>query len=628
MKKGHRFLIIDDEPAFRVLNAELLKSEFPRCTICEVGHSAELDEALEKGDFDLVITDYRLPWITGLEILRRVKKHYPDMPVIMCTGSASEEVAVEAMKAGLSDYIIKSPAHMKRITAAATTALENVRVQRGKKAAEQALFESEKRYRALAENTGDILYYIAADGVINYVSPQVERYGFTPNDFIGREVISIVVPEDRDLIRSDFAEKLATGREYPTVFRIRDGDGGIVWFESKGRVQRSENGDVAGIAGILRDITEKKQAEKELEKYKNHLEELVAERTADLEDTKRRVQESEERYRELFENSIHGIYRTTPFGKIVMANPALVSMLGFSSFEELAQRNLDRNGFSTNFPRSDFKRKLERTGELIGYESAWHRKDGSLVFIRENAKVIRDEKGRTLYFEGTVEDISESRRLEEEILKISSREQRKISFDLHDGLGQQLTGLSFMLKALEQKLATGGRPEAAEAACLSQAIKEMVGSTRALSQGLCPVEIDELGLMASLEKLAAQTEGRYNVACRFDCDTEVKFGDTDMATHLYRIAKEAVINAVKHGKSQTVTICLEATRGGINLIIADDGVGVSPPVATTDGLGVRIMQYRANVIGAAFSIRPGDTAGTVVTCSLPGHVQDQLLAAT
>ncbi len=628
MKKKHRFLIIDDEPAFRVLNAELLKSEFPHCTIYEVGRSAEFDEALEKGGFDLVITDYRLPWITGLEILRRVKKRYPDVPVIMCTGSASEEVAVEAMKAGLSDYIIKSPAHMKRITSAATTALENVRSRREKQAAERALFESEKRYRALAENTGDILYYIAADGVISYVSPQVQRYGFTSDDFVGREVTSIVVHEDRELVRSDFAEKLATGREYPTVFRMLDGDGGIVWLESRGRVQRSDNGDVAGIAGILRDITEKKLAEEELEKYKNHLEELVAERTADLKDSNRRVQESEERYRELFENSIHGIYRTTPFGKIVMANPALVSMLGFSSFEELAQRNLERDGFMRNYPRSDFKRKLEQAGELIGYESAWYRKDGSVVFVRETAKVIRDEEGRTLYFEGTVEDISEARRLEEEILKISSREQRKISFDLHDGLGQQLTGLSFMLKALEQKLASAGRPEAADTADLSLAIKEMVGRTRDLSQGLCPVEIDELGLMASLEKLAVHTQDMYKITCRFDCDTEVKFGDTDMATHLYRIAQEAVINAVKHGKSQTVTICLEAIDDGINLKIADDGVGVSSPVVTTEGLGVRIMQYRANVIGAAFSISPGDTEGTVVTCSLSGHVQNQLLAST
>jgi len=99
-------------------------------------------------------------------------------------------------------------------------------------------------------------------------------------------------------------------------------------------------------------------------------------------------------------------------------------------------------------------------------------------------------------------------------------------------------------------------------------------------------------------------------------------------SHLYRIAQEAVINAVKHGKSQTVTICLEAIDDGINLKIADDGVGVSSPVVTTEGLGVRIMQYRANVIGAAFSISPGDTEGTVVTCSLSGHVQNQLLAST
>ncbi len=125
------------------------------------------------------------------------------------------------------------------------------------------------------------------------------------------------------------------------------------------------------------------------------------------------LRESEERYRNLFENAQIGIYRTTPEGSILMANPALIQMLGYSSFEELALRNLEREGFEPSYPRSQFKELMESQSEVIGLEAAWTRKDGSVVFVRENAKAIRDERGAVLYYEGMVEDISKRKRVEE-----------------------------------------------------------------------------------------------------------------------------------------------------------------------------------------------------------------------
>ncbi len=127
--------------------------------------------------------------------------------------------------------------------------------------------------------------------------------------------------------------------------------------------------------------------------------------------------ESEARYRNLFANSALGIYRTTPDGQILAANPALVQMLGYSSFKELSRWNLQAEGFELGYERSVFKERIEREGQIVGLESVWTRRDGTSVFVRENAKVIHDENGNALYYDGTVEDITERKRAEEELQK-------------------------------------------------------------------------------------------------------------------------------------------------------------------------------------------------------------------
>jgi len=128
----------------------------------------------------------------------------------------------------------------------------------------------------------------------------------------------------------------------------------------------------------------------------------------------RRLRESEERYRGVFDNSPLGIYRTTPDGRVLVANPALLNMLGYASLPELAGRNLERNGFEPSYPRSKFKQVIERDGEVVGLEGAWRRQDGTVLYLRENARAVRDADGRTLYYDGTVEDITERKRAEEE----------------------------------------------------------------------------------------------------------------------------------------------------------------------------------------------------------------------
>lgn len=209
---------------------------------------------------------------------------------------------------------------------------------------------------------------------------------------VGRRKEEIIGKGDKDIFPPDLAgqclesdEKIIETRK-PAVFyeSMVLGNGQVCYFESHKAPVFDGQGRLMGIVGLSRDVTAKRLAEEKLK-------------------------QSERDFRGLFENSTLGLYRTTPDGQILLANPTLIKMLGYESFEELSSRNLEKDGFEPSYPRSLFIEILERQGEVRGLEAAWKRKDGSIVYVRESARAVRDESGRVLYYEGTVEDITEKK---------------------------------------------------------------------------------------------------------------------------------------------------------------------------------------------------------------------------
>jgi signal transduction histidine kinase len=209
------------------------------------------------------------------------------------------------------------------------------------------------------------------------------------------------------------------------------------------------------------------------------------------------------------------------------------------------------------------------------------------------------------------------RHLERQIMDISEREREHIGHELHDGLGQQLTGIAFMSKALTQKLAAQNLKEATESAKIVTLINQSISETRQLARGLQPVEIAEHGLMSALEELSANIEKMYSIQCTFCSGAPVSLQDGTAAKHLYRIAQEATNNAITHGHAKQVSIKLSMHRGRIELIIQDNGTGFQPDhLSVNAGMGLQIMRYRANLIGASLDIESTPGNGTQIRASL------------
>lgn len=214
-------------------------------------------------------------------------------------------------------------------------------------------------------------------------------------------------------------------------------------------------------------------------------------------------------------------------------------------------------------------------------------------------------------------EMAERQRLEEEILKVSEREQRRIGHDLHDNLCQHLTATALAGQVLGERLAAKSLPEARDAGQVVALVEDGIDLARNLARGLYPVEMEAEGLMSAFQQLANNITKAAKVQCVFECDQPVLIHNDAAATHLYRITQEAVRNAISHGKARRVGINLVEENGVIKLTIEDDGIGVPEELQKSDGLGIRIMAHRAAMIGATFSIEPAPTGGTIVGCSLP-----------
>ena len=244
------------------------------------------------------------------------------------------------------------------------------------------------------------------------------------------------------------------------------------------------------------------------------------------------------------------------------------------------------------------------------------KKDGAEIYVEARICLLKDADGEAIGLIGCCHDVTEKRALRAELLEITAQEQRRIGQALHDGTGQELTGLNYLAFSHARALTDRRHRNADTAVKIAEGLQRALKQVRALSKGLLPVEVDSDGLMAGLNELTVRMSEVNEVACIFHCKEPIPVLDQEVATQLYRIAQEALTNAIKHGRADTVDVRLIRQDRMLRLEIIDDGIGIPMP-KPKGGLGLRIMASRAELIGATLEIEPTSTKGTRVVCSLP-----------
>jgi len=320
-----------------------------------------------------------------------------------------------------------------------------------------------------------------------------------------------------------------------------------------------------------------------------------------------------ERYEDLFENANDMVFTHDLGGTITAINQTGERLLQRSRESLLSRKIIDLMAEDQRAPARRWLDQVVQGADVPTAEWDFLNAADQRVKLEISSRLI-EQDGRIVEVEGIARDITERRRLEREILEISTREQRRIGHDLHDGVCQQLAAIAYLVDMHADRLQEKSVADFAEAERIGNLINDVNGQARSVARGLFPVRLAEHGLVLALEELAASASSRYRITCRFVCEATPTKVDSEVELHLYYIVQEALSNAVNHGSSSTVIVTLAADEDRLKLTVQDNGTGFQLSDKNRSGMGIRIMRYRAKVIGAALDVQSQVNHGTQITC--------------
>lgn len=343
------------------------------------------------------------------------------------------------------------------------------------------------------------------------------------------------------------------------------------------------------------------------------------------------LQRAEVKYRGIFENAVEGIFQTTPDGRFIAANPAMARMLGYESPLELITHRVDieRQHYVEPGRRAEFQRLIQERGIVERWELQVYRKDGSKIWTSENVRVVCDEDGMPLYYEGTVEDVTYRKRAEEaqrqlllRVVTAQEDEQRRLSRELHDHMAQSLTALTLGLKSLEKHCVS--ETSAARLREMQHLANQLSKEVRTLATHLRPPALDDLGLQTALSNYIGEWSKRSRVTSDYHCNGLINQRLPEVIeTTVYRIIQEALTNVLKHAEAKTASVIVEYRGHSLRAIVEDDGCGFEVDAMMMRGpaaerrLGLLGMQERATLVGGTLNIESSPGAGTTVLLQLP-----------
>ena len=547
-----RVLVVEDhEDDYRFLAHVFAQTRNPAYQLEWKSSYQEGLAALRRGRHDIGLFDYNLGGGTGIDLLLEAQAMECTMPILLLTGHDSPEIDEAALRAGAMDFLSKA-------------ALDPVQLER---AIRYALRQAEMRARLRQSQQQLDLFMHSVPCAVAIRGENGEM--LFQNETFARYFHSA---EEVGKFSRDPFPTAATLEARPCVCGDRH------WLVNSFPMVGADHRHLQGFTAL--DVTERVQAEEDRRRTTQLLDSIMQSLpvVAGRLDAEGRILEARGQGLEHA-----GIQPDVLPGQVFteLYPPAAEAVR-----EALA-------GESATFTLSGRRRDTE-----------WHAE----FFVTFDAA-----QGEGATFFGR--DVSARRWLERRLLTVSDDEQQRIGADLHDGLGQQLTGLACLAVALRDRLKRAWPAEAEQAGMIASLANEAVAQSRALARGLCPVQLENAGLVVALEELAGQARTLHGVECRFEVKGPPPKCDHLTALHLYRITQEAIHNAVRHGKARHIRLALISRRDQHRLCITDDGGGFETSAhGRAPGGGLRLMSYRAALIGGVFSVdsRPG--AGTRITC--------------
>lgn len=317
----------------------------------------------------------------------------------------------------------------------------------------------------------------------------------------------------------------------------------------------------------------------------------------------------------MIESMLEGVAVINEDGLIEISNPAFDALFGYARGELIGRDMSTLAGWPFE-QRERWSRHADERGDSLRVEFDGRRADAS-HFAAAGVLSRFDVAGRN-HSLVVLQDVSERKRLERAILEAVNGEQYRIGNDLHDGLGQELTGIALMLRGVAGRLTTEYAPILPEIESITRLVNNAIESTRALARGLSPVNLERGGLKDALEGLAAHAAEVYGV--QIVCTHRIAAAqplDAELANHLYRIAQEAVGNAVRHGQARSIRLHLHVARAKVRLAITDDGAGLPTDAMDAAGMGLKTMSYRARMLGGEVRFERADPNGLRIICECP-----------
>jgi len=603
-----KILYIDDNQLDRELVCDALERESTDFQLTLASSREEFESKLLTDTYDLVLSDFHIFGYEGFEILDIVNKHKPNIPVIIVTGTGSEEIAVQSMMRGAADYVIKTPRHIQHLPLTIKTVLEKKRLRDEQLKAEEALRQSEAKWRALAENAPDVILTIDRQGKILSIN-----HTFTPTikpeEIIGSPIYKFVDEEHHEKIRKIIENIFKTGEpnKYEATRTLPDGK--ILWYSTHlGPIKQDDK--IIALTLISSDITDIKQAEEAL-------------------------RESELRFRTVAQTSVAAIfiYQNENF---VYVNPAATTISGYSEEEFLKMKFWDI--VHPDFKQIVKERGLARLrGETVSprYEFKIITKNGEERWLDFGAGFIQ-YKGKPAAI-GVAFDITERKKVEEKLNtsnqqlrklmaklhSIREEESTRIAREIHDELGQTLTGIKMDLSFLEDAVSNMGKSQECrklleKISSTTKLADNAIQTMRKITTELRPAILDSLGISAAVEWQAEEFKNRTGIRCEYYPPGEQIHLDRNSSIAIFRVLQESLTNIIRHAKANKVSITLAKNENMLQLEIKDNGIGISDSdIKKVNSFGILGMKERIWLLNGTFDIKGIPNKGTTVTVKIP-----------